>query len=111
MALDDIVAPLGIFLTAASLSVLFPVTHHLGTPQQSAGNDVGKGRHFSRVYIMNVVGAALGPLVTGYVLLEFLTINQTFAFLAAVIFLLASAAGWMYGLGRKLMVLCCAVLC
>lgn len=110
LALDDIVAPLGIFLTAASLSVLFPVTHHLGTPQQSAGNDVGKGRHFSRVYIMNVVGAALGPLVTGYVLLEFLTINQTFAFLAAVIFLLASAAGWMYGLGRKLMVLCCAVL-
>lgn len=111
LALDDIVAPLGIFLTAATLSVLFPVTHHLGTPQQSAGNDVGKGRHFSRVYITNVAGAALGPLVTGYVLLEFLTITQTFAFLASVIFLLACAAGWVYGLGRKLMVQGCALLC
>lgn len=104
LVLDRLVAPLGIFLTAAALSVLFPVTHHLGTPQQMTGSDVGKGRHFSRVYIMNVVGAALGPLVTGYVLLEFLTITQTFAFLAAVIFLLACAAGWKYGLGRKVSV-------
>ncbi|GAO69625.1 spermidine synthase [Comamonas sp. E6] len=111
LALDDIVAPLGILLTAATLSVLFPITHHLGTPQQSAGSVMGKGRHFSRVYIMNVVGAALGPLVTGYVLLEFLTITQTFAFLAAVIFLLACAAGWVYGLGHKLLVQSCMLLC
>ena len=110
-ALDGVVAPLGIFLTAAALSVLFPVTHHLGTPQQLAGSDVGKGRHFSRVYIMNVVGAALGPLVTGYVLLEFLTITQTFAFLTAVIFLLACAAGVVYGLGRKVLVQGSALLC
>lgn len=110
LALDELVAPLGIFLTAAALSVLFPVTHHLGTPQQIAGSDVGKGRHFSRVYIMNVVGAALGPLVTGYVLLEFLTITQTFAFLAAVIFLLACAAGGWYGLGRKVPIQSCVLL-
>lgn len=111
LALDNTVASLGIFLTAATLSVLFPVTHHLGTPQQVANSDSGKGRHFSRVYIMNVAGAALGPLVTGYVLLDFLTITQIFAFLAAMIFLLASAAVWLYGLARQLMVQSCALLC
>lgn len=110
LALDGLVAPVGIFLTAAALSVLFPVTHHLGTPQQIADSDVGKGGHFSRVYIMNVAGAALGPLVTGYVLLEFLTITQTFAFLAAVIFLLACAAGGVYGFGRKATIQSCALL-
>ena len=111
LVLDDVVAPLAIFLTAAALSVLFPVTHHLGTPQQLVDSDVGKGRHFSRVYIMNVLGAALGPLVTGYVLLEFLTITQTFVFLAAVVFLLACAACWVYGLGRKVLMQGCAFLC
>ncbi len=111
LALDGLVAPMGIFLTAAALSVLFPVTHHLGTPQQLAGSDVSKGRHFSRVYIMNVTGAALGPLVTGYVLLEFLTITQTFAFLAAVIFLLACAAGCLYGQVSKWPIQGSALLC
>lgn len=111
LSLDDLVAQLGIFLTAAVLSVLFPVTHHLGTPQQISGSGVGKGRHFSRVYIMNVVGAGLGPLVTGYVLLEFLTITQAFACLGAVIFLLASVASGMYGFQRQVPIQGCAFLC
>ena len=101
MALDDLVAPMAIFLTAASLSVLFPITHHLGTPQQSTDGDAGKGGHFSRVYILNVLGAALGPLVTGYVLLEYLTITQVFPVLATVIACVALSAWLMHGEARR----------
>lgn len=111
LALDGVMAPLGIFMTAATLSVLFPITHHLGTPQQLVGSNVGKARHFSRVYIMNVLGAALGPLVTGYILLEILTITQTFAFLAIVIFLLAFLTEVMYGVVRKVRVQGYMILC
>lgn len=96
-ALAGLVAPLGIFLTAGFLSVLFPITHHLGTPVQDGTAAGGKGRHFSRVYILNVFGAALGPLVTGYVLMEFLTITQIFAVLAMLVGLVALAAWGMFG--------------
>lgn len=102
MAMDGLVAPLGIFLTAASLSVLFPITHHLGTPQEPGSDGVDKGSHFSRVYIMNVVGAAMGPLVTGYLLLEYLTITQIFPVLATAIVLVAVVAWLLFGASRKL---------
>lgn len=95
-ALDDLAAPLGMFVTAAGLSVLFPITHHLGTPQDSAGVRAKKGRHFSKVYLLNVLGAALGPLVTGYILLEFFTLAQVFFLLAAVLLLTAVCAAWLY---------------
>lgn len=100
LALDALVAPLGIFLTAATLSVLFPITHHLGTPVSQAATQDSKGSHFSRVYILNVLGAALGPLVTGYVLLEFLSITQIFSVLALVIGLVALAAWGLFGAVR-----------
>ena len=36
----------------------------------------GAGKQFSAVYFANVLGSALGPVVTGYVLLEYLTLFQ-----------------------------------
>lgn len=95
--IDDVVAPLAIFMTAASLSVLFPITHHLGTPEKSANNTLGKGQSFSRVYALNVAGAALGPLITGYVLLDYFTITQIFPFLGMVVAFVALMAWLMYG--------------
>ncbi|MBK8336146.1 MAG: fused MFS/spermidine synthase [Sterolibacteriaceae bacterium] len=97
MALDDLMAPMVVFLTAASLSVLFPITHHLGTPQRLTDHTSAKGRHFSRVYVLNVLGAAFGPLVTGYVLLEYLTITQVFPALATVVAMVALSAWLMHG--------------
>lgn len=94
--LDDLFAPLSIFATAAGLAVLFPITHHLGTPEHSVDNGTRKGRHFSQVYLLNVLGAALGPLVTGYVLLEFFTLAQVFALLSGVLVLTAVCAAWLY---------------
>lgn len=95
--IDDMVAPLVIFMTAASLSVLFPITHHLGTPEKSANSALGKGQSFSRVYALNVAGAALGPLVTGYILLDYFTITQIFPFLGMVVTFIALMAWLMYG--------------
>ena len=96
--LGDWAAPLSIFVTAASLSVLFPITHHLGTPKDTFGIGTQKGRHFSKVYLLNVMGAALGPLVTGYILLEVFTLTQVFSLLAGVLVLTAVCATWLYGL-------------
>lgn len=99
LALDALAAPLAIFITAASLSILFPITHHLGTPPSA--NQRKKGGYFSRVYTMNVIGAALGPLVTGYILLEHLTITQIFPILAAIIALLTVAVWLLHDQPKK----------
>lgn len=80
-ALDQVMAPLAIFITAAALSVLFPITHHLGTSQ----GDSSKGKSFSKVYFLNVIGAALGPLVTGYILFENFSISQIFPIFGLVL--------------------------
>jgi len=77
-----------------SLSTLFPITHHLGTPDGDAGRQAQshKGRHFSRVYMLNVLGAAAGPLVTGYVLLEHQSMTQVFGTLAILLLVVAIVA-------------------
>ena len=76
-------AVLDLLLIATASSVLafvFPIAHHLGTQ-----NLVGKqGQRFALVYTSNVAGAALGPLVTGYVLLHSLSLQQSFLVICAV---------------------------
>ena len=59
-------------LTALLKSVLFPVAHHLGSQQSGARI----GRSVSKVYFGNIVGSTLGPIVMGYVLLDYLTVDQ-----------------------------------
>jgi spermidine synthase len=76
-ALVDIVLIGG---TSALLSFVFPIAHHLGTERSGAA----RGRHFARVYTANVAGAALGPLVTGYVLLDAITLQWSFLSLGAL---------------------------
>lgn len=63
---------------SAVLSFVFPIAHHLGT-RQAEGR---RGRHFARVYTANVTGAALGPLVTGYLLLDILSLQSSFLAIA-----------------------------
>lgn len=67
-----------IALVSSVLAYVFPIAHHLG-----AGPTTGKqGQRFATVYTSNVLGAALGPLVTGYVLLNLLTLQHTFVVFA-----------------------------
>jgi spermidine synthase len=84
----DVVAPaIAIALTAALKSTLFPIVHHLGSFSQ--GPRVG--RSVSRIYFGNILGATLGPLVTGFIALDYLSVDQCFVVIAAIC-LLASAA-------------------
>jgi predicted membrane-bound spermidine synthase len=57
---------LAIALTAGLKGVLFPIVHHLGS--QGASGQVG--RSVSRIYLSNVMGSSLGPVVTGFWLLD-----------------------------------------
>lgn len=79
-AIDNLAVPCIIVINAASLAVLFPITHHLGVAANFGGG-ANKGVHFSRVYLLNVLGAALGPLVTGYILFDYFSIGQIFGLL------------------------------
>ena len=64
--------PLAIIGTAALKSVLFPIAHHLGS--NPSGPRVGSS--VSRVYFGNILGSTLGPIVTGFVLLDRFTVEQ-----------------------------------
>ena len=57
---------LAIALTAGLKGVLFPLVPHLGSP--GASGQVG--RSVSRIYLGNVMGSSLGPIVTGFWLLD-----------------------------------------
>lgn len=66
--------------SSSMLAFVFPIAHHLGTNS----NPSHQGQRFALVYTANVAGAALGPLVTGYLLLDQLSLQQCFLVLAAV---------------------------
>jgi spermidine synthase len=55
-----------ILIGAAMKGMLFPVVHHIGSVY-----DDSVGRSVSRTYFSNIVGSALGPLVTGLFLLNY----------------------------------------
>jgi spermidine synthase len=78
---------LAIAAGAAVKSVLFPIAHHLGSVAQ--GPRVG--RSVSRVYFGNIVGATLGPLVTGFFALDRLGTDECFVLSGAVCLLLSLA--------------------
>lgn len=64
-----------ISLTAGLKGILFPIVHHLGSDEI----DRRVGRSISRIYFGNVIGSSLGPLVTGFWLLDHIDIEQAFA--------------------------------
>ena len=61
-----------IFLTAFYKSILFPIAHHLGAKDAKATI----GQSISYVYFANVMGATLGPIVTGFILLDRFTVQN-----------------------------------
>lgn len=74
-----------IALTAGAKGVLFPIVHHLGSSEAEAG----LGRSVSHVYLANVMGSALGPLITGFWLLDVLRVESAWALVIAATALLA----------------------
>lgn len=84
-----------VLLTALLKSVVFPIAHHLGTNAQAGS----VGSSVSRVYFANIAGATLGPLVTGFVLLQYFTLQQCFALMTGAT-LVSAAYCWRAGGGR-----------
>jgi len=76
-----------IIIAAALKSILFPIAHHLG----SLAEGPRVGRSVSRVYFGNIVGATLGPLVTGFVALDYLSVDECFALVGAICLLMSLA--------------------
>jgi len=81
------VAAIAIALTAALKSVLFPIVHHLG----SAAEGARVGRTVSRIYFGNIIGATLGPLLTGFVALDHLNTDECFVLSAGACLLICLA--------------------
>lgn len=71
--------------TAFLKAILFPIVHHIGTVKQTKHI----GRSVSYVYVANIFGATLGPIVTGVVLLALFTTQQCFFISAGSTLLLA----------------------
>lgn len=61
-----------IILSAMLKGTVFPVAHQLGSVPGTT-----LGRSVSRVYFMNIAGSTLGPLVTGLVLLDVLSVTAS----------------------------------
>ncbi|MCC6380824.1 MAG: hypothetical protein IT519_18565 [Burkholderiales bacterium] len=76
-----------ILVTAALKSVLFPIAHELGSVW--VGERIG--RSISKVYACNIAGATLGPLVTGFVLLDLVSLERAFHIVALGTGLLGAA--------------------
>ncbi len=76
---------LAIILTAAIKSILFPIAHHLGSNQ--SGPNVGSS--VSNIYFGNIIGATLGPIVTGFFVLDWLTVDDSFRLVGALSLLMA----------------------
>jgi spermidine synthase len=69
------------------LGGVFPVLCHYGT---RAGQQVGLA--VSRLYLANIVGCTLGPLLTGFVLMEYLPTDRIILGISLVTLLLGGAA-------------------
>jgi spermidine synthase len=78
--------PLAIIGTAAIKSVLFPIAHHLGSNQ--SGPKVGSS--VSKIYFGNIIGSTLGPIVTGFFLLDRLTVEQCFVVVGSACLVLSA---------------------
>ncbi|MBE7426720.1 MAG: hypothetical protein HS106_11920 [Ideonella sp.] len=70
-----------IALTAMLKAIIFPIVHHLGS---DASLEHRIGRSVSRVYLANVLGAAIGPIVTGYWLLDLMGVAAAMALIGTL---------------------------
>ena len=102
-ALGTAVLGFCVVVTAMLKSMIFPIAHHLGS-SSSAGK---VGSSVSKVYFANIAGSTLGPLITGFAMLQYLTLQQSFMLLAGIT-LMSSAYCWRLAGGRLTLVMLAA---
>lgn len=64
-----------ILLTAFFKSTVFPIVHQLGIPLTHSKT----GWSLSKVYVSNILGATLGPIITGLFFLNYFSTQQCYA--------------------------------
>ncbi len=74
-----------IFFSAFLNAVIFPIAHYLG----SLSKTKKIGINISKIYAANIFGSTLGPILTGFFLLEFYTLQQSFMLISFLTLLLA----------------------
>lgn len=67
-----------ILFAAALKATIFPIAHHLFT----SANEKNLGQSLSYVYLSNILGSTLGPLLTGFFLLDVLSLFDVFRVVA-----------------------------
>lgn len=64
-------------VTAGCKATIFPIVHHIGSSLT-----IGKlGKSVSRVYFFNILGSTLGPLLTGFILLNYFSFSVVWNFI------------------------------
>jgi spermidine synthase len=84
-SVEVIVGGLMMVIMAALKAIIFPVVHHLGVPSKNSH----VGRSISFVYMSNILGATLGPFVTGIIMLSAMTTQDCFAVCAELTFVVS----------------------
>lgn len=71
-----------LILTSFFKSVIFPIAHHLGSgiAQNQLGSSV------SKVYCSNILGSTTGPLITGFLLLNYFPLQNCMLIMAVLTF-------------------------
>lgn len=82
-----------IVMTSLVKSMVFPIAHHLGADS----NENVVGSSVSKVYFANIVGSTLGPLVTGFVLLQVFSLQQCFMLMAGLTLAVGAYCRFMGG--------------
>lgn len=77
---EILIISFSIILVSSIKAMVFPIAHHLGSLIQS--NNVGN--FISKVYFSNIIGSTLGPLVTGFIILQYISLQQSFMLIAGL---------------------------
>ncbi len=91
-----VVLSVALVATAAFKSAVFPIAHHLGSSRRRG--EVGSS--VSKVYFSNIIGSTLGPLVTGFVLLDIVSLQQSLALMVAGTLLVSMSCFLVVGARR-----------
>lgn len=79
---------LAVTVISLLLGSVFPVACHYGIDGKSS-----PGFSLSLVYFVNILGATVGPLLTGFILLEHFSLEQSFFFVSTGTLVLAAVVG------------------
>ncbi len=95
-----------IYLCSLLKSIAFPIAHHLGSSATS-----GKvGKSISRVYFMNIIGSSMGPLLTGFWLVDHVSLQTAMQIMGVLSCLLGFFCVARENKGKFAALSACAVL-